>query len=303
MNKICKGTLVPPINTKIKLGRAMKLTSIALFVFTTGVCASVHSQNMRVNIHLNNAKTGTVLEEIEKQTDYLFIYNAKEVDLNREVSISAQDETVAKVLSSIFDGTNVAYAMEGSNIMLMEKTSTASAPQQDTRQITGTVVDATGTPVIGANVMVKGTTNGTITDMDGKFTLEVAKDAILQVSYIGYTNQEISVGNKSVLRISLKERLNGIFSGTLSAGLIYLQTSAYINSDVMPYIRNSFKETPLASLTNASKRCSGITSLQDISFASLCASLTALTALSVKRSNKTIHPLLRLTDEYIHKPC
>ena len=105
------------------------------------------------------------------------------------------------------------------------------------------------------------------------------------------------------LRISLKERLNGIFSGTLSAGLIYLQTSAYINSDVMPYIRNSFKETPLASLTNASKRCSGITSLQDISFASLCASLTALTALSVKRSNKTIHPLLRLTDEYIHKPC
>lgn len=100
----------------------MKLTSIALFVFTTGVCASVHSQNMRVNIHLNNAKTGTVLEEIEKQTDYLFIYNAKEVDLNREVSISAQDETVAKVLSSIFDGTNVAYAMEGSNIMLMEKT-------------------------------------------------------------------------------------------------------------------------------------------------------------------------------------
>ena len=205
MNKICKGTLVPPINTKIKLGRAMKLTSIALFVFTTGVCASVHSQNMRVNIHLNNAKTGTVLEEIEKQTDYLFIYNAKEVDLNREVSISAQDETVAKVLSSIFDGTNVAYAMEGSNIMLMEKTSTASAPQQDTRQITGTVVDATGTPVIGANVMVKGTTNGTITDMDGKFTLEVAKDAILQVSYIGYTNQEISVGNKSVLRISLKE--------------------------------------------------------------------------------------------------
>lgn len=205
MNKICKGTLVPPINTKIKLGRAMKLTSIALFVFTTGVCASVHSQNMRVNIHLNNAKTGTVLEEIEKQTDYLFIYNAKEVDLNREVSISAQDETVAKVLSSIFDGTNVAYAMEGSNIMLMEKTSTASAPQQDTRQITGTVVDATGTPVIGANVMVKGTTNGTITDMDGKFTLDVPEGAILRISYIGYMDQTVSVGEQKIFNVALKE--------------------------------------------------------------------------------------------------
>lgn len=205
MNKICKGSPIPLINTKTKLGRAMKLTSIALFVFSTGVCASVHSQNMRVNIHLNNTKTQTVLEEIEKQTDYLFIYNTKEVDLNREVSVSAQDETVSKVLSAIFDGTNISYAMEGSNIMLMEKPSTESAPQQDTRQITGTVVDAAGVPVIGANVMVKGTTNGTITDIDGKFMLEVAKDAILQVSYIGYTNQEIPVGNQSVLKIALKE--------------------------------------------------------------------------------------------------
>ena len=205
MNKICKGNLIPRINTQSNLGRAMKLTSIALFVFSTGVCASVHSQNMRVNIHLNNTKTQTVLEEIEKQTDYLFIYNTKEVDLNREVSISAQDETVSKVLSTIFDGTNISYAMEGSNIMLMEKPSTESAPQQDTRQITGTVVDAAGVPVIGANVMVKGTTNGTITDIDGKFMLEVAKDAILQVSYIGYTNQEIPVGNQSILKIALKE--------------------------------------------------------------------------------------------------
>ena len=205
MNKICKGSPIPLINTKTKLGRAMKLTSIALFVFSTGVWASVHSQNMRVNIHLNNTKTQTVLEEIEKQTDYLFIYNTKEVDLNREVSISAQDETVSKVLSTIFDGTNISYAMEGSNIMLMEKPSTESIPQQDTRQITGTVVDAAGVPVIGANVMVKGTTNGTITDIDGKFMLEVAEDAILQVSYIGYTNQEITVGNQSVLKIALKE--------------------------------------------------------------------------------------------------
>lgn len=205
MNKICKGNLIPRINTQSNLGRAMKLTSIALFVFTTGVCASVHSQNMRVNIHLNNTKTQTVLEEIEKQTDYLFIYNTKEVDLNREVSVSAQDETVSKVLSAIFDGTNISYAMEGSNIMLMEKPSTESAPQQDTRQITGTVVDAAGVPVIGANVMVKGTTNGTITDIDGKFTLDVPEGAILQISYIGYMEQTVSVGEQKVFNVVLKE--------------------------------------------------------------------------------------------------
>lgn len=205
MNKICKGNLIPRINTQSNLGRAMKLTSIALFVFSTGVWASVHSQNMRVNIHLNNTKTQTVLEEIEKQTDYLFIYNTKEVDLNREVSISAQDETVSKVLSTIFDGTNISYAMEGSNIMLMEKPSTESIPQQDTRQITGTVVDAAGVPVIGANVMVKGTTNGTITDIDGKFTLDVPEGAILRISYIGYMDQTVSVGEQKIFNVALKE--------------------------------------------------------------------------------------------------
>ena len=141
MNEICKGNPNPRLNTKTKLGRVMKLTSIPLFIFTTGVYASVHSPNMRIK----------------------------------------------------------------SDIMIIEKPSIVSTPQQNTRQITGTVIDATGMPIIGANVMVKGTTNGTITDIDGKFTLEVAKDAILQVSYIGYMNQEIPVGNKSVLSISLQE--------------------------------------------------------------------------------------------------
>ena len=140
MNEICKGNPNPRLNTKTKLGRVMKLTSI-YFYFTTGVYASVHSPNMRIK----------------------------------------------------------------SDIKIIEKPSIVSTPQQNIRQITGTVIDATGMPIIGANVMVKGTTNGTITDIDGKFTLEVAKDAILQVSYIGYMNQEISVGNKSVLSISLQE--------------------------------------------------------------------------------------------------
>lgn len=129
MKKICKGTPIPRINTTTKFGRGMKLTSVALFVFTTGVCASVHSQSTRVNIHMNNAKTQAVLEEIEKQTDYLFVYNADEVDLNRKVSVRAKDESVAQVLSSMFDGTNVSYAVEGSNIMLMEKPSAVSEPQ------------------------------------------------------------------------------------------------------------------------------------------------------------------------------
>lgn len=83
--------------------------------------ASVNSQNTRVNIHVNNANTQIVLNEIEKQTDYLFVYDTKEIDLNRKVSVEAQNKTVADVLSSVFTQTDISYAMEGNNIMLMRK--------------------------------------------------------------------------------------------------------------------------------------------------------------------------------------
>ncbi|MDY3070313.1 MAG: TonB-dependent receptor [Parabacteroides sp.] len=182
----------------------MKLTLILLFLFTTSMFASVHSQNMRVNINVKNVRTQEVLSEIERQTDYLFIYDADEINLDRKVSVKAEGQTVANVLSSVFGGTDVSYAMEGSNIMLMKKESQTDSTQQDKRQITGTVVDATGIPVIGANVMVKGTTNGTITDMDGKFVLEVSEDALLEISYIGYLSQSVKVtGNK--VSVTLKE--------------------------------------------------------------------------------------------------
>lgn len=188
-----------------KIFRVMKLALTTLFIFTTGLLASVRSQNMRVNIHVNNAKTHKVLEEIEKQTDYLFIYNNKEVDVNRQVSINAKDQTVAEVLSVIFNQTNISYAIEGSNIMLMKKNNNSYSLQQAPRKITGTVKDPLGDPIIGANVVVKGTTQGTITDIDGNYTLEVPSNATLQVSYIGFLTQEIAINNKTQINISLLE--------------------------------------------------------------------------------------------------
>lgn len=91
------------------------------------------------------------------------------------------------------------------NFPLMAKGVAMGMDDVSSKKVTGTVVDVAGVPVIGANVMVKGTTNGTITDMDGKFTLEVPEGAVLQVSYIGYTNQEVVVGKNTILTITLKE--------------------------------------------------------------------------------------------------
>ncbi len=206
MKNICSGPLLPQFKTQIKINRAMKLTCALLFTASMGVFANGNAQSMRVNINVENVSTKKVLSEIEKQTDYLFVYNKKEVDLDRKTSVNAVNKTTADVLSSIFEGTDIVYAIEGENIMLMRKEESAShTALQEEKKITGTVVDASGMPIIGANVMVKGTTNGTITDFDGKFVLNVPDEAVLQISYIGYTNQEVKVGNKSELSVTLKE--------------------------------------------------------------------------------------------------
>lgn len=170
----------------------------------TFYAGSAFAQNEKVSLNRQHAKTIQVLNDIEKQTNYLFVYDKKNVDTNRAISINASNQTVASVLQQLFAGTGVTYEMEGNNIVLTRQTATSASTQQSKR-VKGTVVDKNGEPIIGANVVVKGTTNGTITDIDGKFSLEVSDGALLDVSYIGYLNQEIKVGNQKQLAISLSE--------------------------------------------------------------------------------------------------
>lgn len=184
----------------------MKLTLITLFIFATGLLASVRSQNMRVNIHMNNAKTQKVMEEIERQTDYLFVYNNEDIDLNHKVSISAESQTVSEVLSMLFNQTNTTYAVEGNNIMLVKKDTEGNLlSQQFPRRLTGTVKDKFGDPIIGANVVIKGTSQGTITDIDGNYALDIPQKAIIQISYIGYLTQYIPVKEQKEINIQLVE--------------------------------------------------------------------------------------------------
>ena len=187
----------------------MKLTCALLFSAAMGMSAVGNAQTLRVNIQANNVATSQILSEIEKQTDYLFVYNKKEVDLNRRATVHAVNQTTAEVLSNLFEGTDIVYAIEGENIMLMKrsdvKKSHTTESTQQARIITGIVTDKDGIPVIGANVVVKGTTNGTITDMDGKFSLEVPEGATLEISYIGYVTQTIRLGDKRNLNVTMHE--------------------------------------------------------------------------------------------------
>ena len=182
----------------------MKLTALSLMLSLSAFAANVDAQ--QVSVTVNNAKVKTVLNSIADQTGLSLAYSAQVVDLNRKVSLNFVNTEVSEVLNAMFGNTAIGYEIKDGKIYLFKaaERTTALANQQK-KIITGTVVDPNGEAVIGANVVVKGTTNGTITDMDGKFSLEVPEGAMLLVSYIGYGDYETKVGNQSNLSITLKE--------------------------------------------------------------------------------------------------
>ncbi|MFK2776723.1 TonB-dependent receptor [Bacteroides fragilis] len=183
----------------------MKMIVLFLFVFISGVFAgNANSQETKVSISKNNKPIREILGEIERQTDYLFVYSEKEVDVNQRKTVNVSQQRVADVLSSLFHSTNVGYAMEGHNIMLMAKTTQTDAAQQK-RHITGVVKDIKGETIIGANIMIKGTGTGVSTNIDGGFSIEAATGDELIVSFIGYLTQTIKIDSQKTLNIKLLE--------------------------------------------------------------------------------------------------
>ncbi|MDR2120034.1 MAG: carboxypeptidase-like regulatory domain-containing protein, partial [Tannerella sp.] len=187
----------------------MKLNFIILLASCISIASAADSnpQTARVNIRVNNRQVKAIIDQIESQTDYLFVYNHENVDVSRKISLQVSDTPVAEVLSQVFGQTDVTYAVEGNNILLMKR-SEPLEKQQSSRRITGSVQDAGGESIIGANVIEKGTVNGTVTDVDGNFSLSVPDNAVLQISFIGYVTQEIAVsatGGGKILVIKLLE--------------------------------------------------------------------------------------------------
>ena len=231
----------------------MRITSVLLagFLFQANAEAS-YSQSARISIEMNNATIEDVLNEIEAKSEFYFLYNNKLINVDRRVSVDVDAENIESVLQNLFKGTDVVYRIVDKQIVLSRKDlvqNTAIDGIQQSKVVTGTVVDPTGMPVIGANIMVKGTTNGTITDMDGNFSLEADKDAILVVSYIGFANQEIKVGNQSKLSIALKEDAEAL--DELVVVGYGTQKKVNLTGSVAAVNTDDIQDTPASSLSNA----------------------------------------------------
>lgn len=206
------GQFFPLINLK------MKLTFILTVVSLIQIQANSYSENKKISLNLANVTVGQVINEIELLSRYKFLLNRKDVDLNRKVSIKARKKTINTILFQLFEDTNVGYEVLNEQIILtktsivLDKDEKASIPIEKIQfQVSGIITDTYGTPLHGASIMEKGTTNGTQSDFDGNFSLEIVNEnAILVVSYIGFANKEIPVNGRANINIALEERAAGL---------------------------------------------------------------------------------------------
>ncbi len=195
---------------KRKIVFIMKLTfAIILLCVLQSFAIDSFSQNLRLSINKKNISIENVIQIVEDQTDYYFMYSALAVDLKRKVDLDASDKLITEILDDIFDGTDVSYKINGHIIALSNGDETSIVTQQVS--VSGVVTDTTGAPLPGVSVVVKGTTNGIITNADGKYTLtKVPADATLVFSFVGMKSQEISISGKTIIDVKLVEESIGI---------------------------------------------------------------------------------------------
>lgn len=181
------------------------LLLVLSFIFLTTI--SANAQTGIVNLKLENVTLPRLFQEIEKQSTYRFSYRDADLTGKEPVTVSVKEQSLKSLLTGILSKRNLQYQVSGNKI-LITVSSTQSPKSTGKKEVSGVVVDDKGEPIIGANIIEKGTTNGIMTDANGVFSLTVTAGAQIQVSYIGYLSQEINVGNKSDFQIILKEDLH-----------------------------------------------------------------------------------------------
>ncbi|MFW6289775.1 MAG: SusC/RagA family TonB-linked outer membrane protein [Mariniphaga sp.] len=179
-----------------------------LLVGLIQVTASTYSSSTKLTLELRSVKVSEVLDAIESQSEFRFAYSPGFIDLNRQVSIDLREKTISESLNTLFAGTGVKFAVHDRHIMLypaeMEKNTNGEEKADQQRTVTGQVTDNTGQPLPGVTIVLKGTTSGTISDVDGNYALNnVPQNATLVFSFVGMQTQEIAVDGQSTINVSL----------------------------------------------------------------------------------------------------
>ena len=188
-----------------KLLLIMKLTTIFVFFSVMAMAANTYSQGTRFDLNVKNASIIQVFDEIERVSDYGFLFKTDQLDLNKKYSIDIKDANIEKILKEVLNQDEYSYRFIDRNIVI---TRIGSESTQDNKaiKVSGKVTDSSGASLPGVSVVVKGTTNGTISDANGNFSLSnVPENATLQFSFVGMKGQEVAIGNKTSINVVMEE--------------------------------------------------------------------------------------------------
>ncbi|WNH11194.1 TonB-dependent receptor [Thalassobellus suaedae] len=215
MKKLIKGRWLYLFFPEISL--KMKLTTLLLLVSLLQINASTYSQNTKISLNVINATVGEIFNEIESTTEFRFLFESNQIDLNRIVSLDVDKKKISYILDLLFKETPVVYNTNDRQIILTidksktienskKKDTDTSKKEQQAIKISGTVKDNNNAPLPGVNILVKGSSIGTQTDFDGNYEIEVQdENTILVFSFLGFLTQEITVSKSSTINIILKE--------------------------------------------------------------------------------------------------
>ena len=195
----------------VKMIRVMRLIVFILLVGITQTLAiGSYSQNTRLTLEMRNVPIEKVLEKIEDSSEFYFLYNQNKVDVDKKVDVNVNNMKISEILQQLFNGSDVEYTIVDRQIVLTNKSLEESVIQQS-KSISGKVTDSSRAPLPGVTVVVKGTTNGTVTNADGQYSLaNVPMDAKLIFSFVGMKTQEISVAGKTSIDIVMADDAIGI---------------------------------------------------------------------------------------------
>ncbi len=209
MEKKFKDREVPEGTFTRKLFLIMRMTLILLIASTLSLFATgSYSQNTKVSLEMKSVTVKEALKAIENMSEFFFIYNNELIDVNREIDIKVKNQKIGDILNTIFAGEKVEITVIDRKIVLAP---TSMSSQQPGRTITGKVTDSSGASLPGVSVVLKGTTTGVITDNNGTYSIpNIPENSILQFSFVGMKMQEIAVGTRTSISITMEEETVGI---------------------------------------------------------------------------------------------
>ncbi len=189
----------------------MKLTFLIILIGLLEVSASVYSQQSKLSMSLKNVTLVDAFRKIEDSSNFVFFYNAEQIQLDQKVSLNAENRSIDEILNELFHDKPIAYKVFDRRIVLYPKENENPFIALQSLHVKGRVTNINGEPVPGATVVVKETTNGVITDFEGNFSImNVPEDAILVFSFVGLKTQEIPVSGKTIIDVRMEEETIGI---------------------------------------------------------------------------------------------